>query len=62
MSVLTQSERDGLDDVFLSINTGNKDFQLIKKLLFSALSRIKYVHILYVNTLHTLSRKIKTSK
>jgi len=32
MSALTKNERDGLDDVFLSISSGNEKYQRIKDL------------------------------
>ena len=32
MSALTQNERDGLDDVFLSINSDNNNYKFIKEL------------------------------
>ncbi|MBC8238202.1 MAG: hypothetical protein H8E76_08215 [Helicobacteraceae bacterium] len=42
MSVLTQSERDGLDEVFLSINANNKNYIKVFKELFN-LAAFKYV-------------------
>ena len=32
MSVLTQNERDGLDDVFSSIHSSNNNYNIIKEL------------------------------
>lgn len=32
MNVLSESERDGLDEVFLSINTGDNNFKFLKKI------------------------------
>jgi hypothetical protein len=34
MSVLTQNERDGLEDVFSSIHSNNKNYKIIKELSF----------------------------
>ena len=38
MSALTQNERDGLDDVFLSIHTSQYKFQKIKDIVSKILS------------------------
>jgi len=39
MSALTQNEREGLDDVFLSIQTGEKKYQKMKELSPLIISR-----------------------
>ena len=41
MSTLTQSERDGLDDVFLSINSSNNSYNIIKELSTFIISKKK---------------------
>ena len=59
MNVLTQSERDGLDDVFLSIDAGDKQIARIKGFSLCVLSNIKYINTRSTNILHTLQNKIK---
>ena len=39
MSALTQKERDGLDDVFLSINSGNDKYKYTRELLTLVISK-----------------------
>ena len=39
MSTLTQSERDGLDDVFLSIHSDNNSYKRIKELSTLVISK-----------------------
>lgn len=41
MSILTQNERDGLDDVFKSIHSSNNNYKNIKELLAFIISKIK---------------------
>ena len=41
MSTLTQSERDGLDDAFLSIHSSNNNYNRIKELSTFVISKKK---------------------
>ena len=41
MSTLTKSERDGLDDVFLSIHSNNNNYNIIKELSTFIISKKK---------------------
>lgn len=41
MSTLTQSERDGLDDVFKSIHSSNNNYNIIKELSTFVISKKK---------------------
>ena len=41
MSALTKSERDGLDDVFLSIHSSNNSYNIFKELLTFIISKKK---------------------
>jgi len=59
MNGLTQSERDGLDDVFSSINTGDKYSQFFKKLPLLVLAKVKYLNIFSSHISNTLCIKVK---
>jgi hypothetical protein len=64
MSVLTQSERDGLDEVFLSIHTNNKnyikglfDLTNFKKVLKKLFNTTKLKHVLvYCKNIKSIKR------